>query len=339
VAFVIAVSAAGMSPLEQNTWSLGEQVRLMGSPKPLVDAAQKFSKLAGDLGRLGREGKLPLPRNHYLVAMDMKLDSAALWSRVQQPTLLIYGGKDKKVPPEASARLLGQALEQAGNGDFLIDIYPEANHQLQLGDNGVGLEYIRLTEFAPGYFDAMVDWVRHVAKGTPAVRPASARAPGIGSDTYVAGVATVRWYEKAEIHLSMWGLALVACLSTWLVWPIRFLVNRLRRVSDPPPPGLRWARPVAGLVSGINLLLLLGLVVLALLGDPLPVYGGWPLSWIILSVLALVSAAATLVLPLFAVRIWRSDRWSLTGKLHYALVTLTALLFVPYACYWNLIGW
>lgn len=45
------------------------------------------------------------------------------------------------------------------------------------------------------------------------------------------------------------------------------------------------------------------------------------------------------MLPLFAVRIWRSDRWSLTGKLHYALVTLTALLFVPYACYWNLIGW
>ena len=46
----------------------------------------------------------------------------------------------------------------------------------------------------------------------------------------------------------------------------------------------------------------------------------------------------TLALPFFSVAAWRGGYGSVVGRVYFSLVALTALLFVPFLWYWNLLG-
>jgi len=54
-----------------------------------------------------------------------------------------------------------------------------------------------------------------------------------------------------------------------------------------------------------------------------------------LPVLAIV---LTIGLAVFTVLAWKDRYWGILGRLHYTLVTLAAVVFIPFLHYWNLLG-
>jgi hypothetical protein len=56
-------------------------------------------------------------------------------------------------------------------------------------------------------------------------------------------------------------------------------------------------------------------------------------------IIPLVTALLTLIMVLMSIPVWLKGYWSFWGRIYYSFLTLTALLFLVWANYWNLIGW
>jgi hypothetical protein len=41
---------------------------------------------------------------------------------------------------------------------------------------------------------------------------------------------------------------------------------------------------------------------------------------------------------IFTAWAWKNNYWSLVKRSHYSLITLAALVFIPFLTYWNLLG-
>ena len=65
------------------------------------------------------------------------------------PVLAIYGGLDLLVPAWQSAEECGRAVQQAGNTDATVIVFPHGDHRIQ--DPATG-------DFATGYLDLLGDW-------------------------------------------------------------------------------------------------------------------------------------------------------------------------------------
>src|ERR1700720_4629528 len=85
----------------------------------------------------------------YLMA---QIKSSELWRQVKIPVLALYGGKDLNVPAAKNVTALTQALTAAGNQDFTIKVFPDANHDgLETTDPMLDGEQARyLTRLVPG---------------------------------------------------------------------------------------------------------------------------------------------------------------------------------------------
>jgi len=79
----------------------------------------------------------------------MVANPAEKLTNVHCPVLAIFGSKDTSLPVEQSVALYKQYLSEAGNEDVTIEVFPNANHSIQVGD-----------DYAPGYFDLMLAWLR-----------------------------------------------------------------------------------------------------------------------------------------------------------------------------------
>ncbi|WP_433547699.1 serine hydrolase domain-containing protein [Streptomyces sp. CA-294286] len=148
-----------------------------------------------------------------------------------------------------------------------------------------------------------------------------------GQDPTVA-YTRIPWYASAALHRTAL-LTAVAVLSTALLgWPATALVRRLRRAAAPTGPAA--ARAVGWTTAALPVLFC-GLF-LALAADPNAMneavfLGGSPL--LTGSLLTLAAAvpltATTLVLTVLAVR---RGWWGRAGRLHFALVGLSAAVFL-----------
>jgi hypothetical protein len=63
-----------------------------------------------------------------------------------------------------------------------------------------------------------------------------------------------------------------------------------------------------------------------------------PLYVYALLCIPLITTVLAVALPFAGVMGWRSARWSWLSTLHYALVVLAILAFIPFLVYWNLLG-
>ncbi len=87
-------------------------------------------------------------------------DAQPALESVKCPTLLIFGGLDRQVPPEMNREAMVGALERAGNSDYFVRTFPTANHLFQSAKTGSPSEYGTLgKEFVPGFLDLMTDWI------------------------------------------------------------------------------------------------------------------------------------------------------------------------------------
>ena len=81
-------------------------------------------------------------------------------SRITVPVQGLFGGKDVQVVLDQNEPALRSALDAAGNDDFEIVVFPNANHLFQEAEIGSVQEYADLpTEFTPDFLPALVAWV------------------------------------------------------------------------------------------------------------------------------------------------------------------------------------
>jgi hypothetical protein len=148
----------------------------------------------------------------------------------------------------------------------------------------------------------------------------------------------VPWYETAWVQLGLLGFCVLVFLSAFFIWPIRPLIRRLRgkNFQIERQPSRAWL--LAGVVGTLNLVFIIGL--------PLSLwfYGAWKLAYgvpafaIAFLSLPLIATVLTLGLAVFTVLGWTNKYWSVMARAHYSLITLAALVFIPFLLYWNLLG-
>lgn len=142
------------------------------------------------------------------------------------------------------------------------------------------------------------------------------------------------WYETSPVHLGLLGFAGLFFLSAILAGPIGYLVRRIRR--RPPihvERPLRLARWLAVLVS---VLYLIFLVAQALVIAP-ATHGASPMLHTLFLQLTILAVVLTIGSLVFTVLAWKDRYWGILERLHYTLVTLAAVAFIPFLHYWNLL--
>jgi hypothetical protein len=84
----------------------------------------------------------------------MIVDPAEYLVGIHVPVLAIFGEKDTSIPVEKSIANYRQYLGEAGNQAFTYKVFANADHGIRIGGN-----------FADGYFDLMVNWLRNLPIG------------------------------------------------------------------------------------------------------------------------------------------------------------------------------
>lgn len=82
----------------------------------------------------------------------LEINPANFLTRVNCQVLAIFGEADTSIPVEKSVKLYKQYLNEAGNEDFTIKVFPKASHIMYVGG-----------DFAPGYFDTIIAWLSNLS--------------------------------------------------------------------------------------------------------------------------------------------------------------------------------
>jgi hypothetical protein len=135
----------------------------------------------------------------------------------------------------------------------------------------------------------------------------------------------------------------LAGLLVFLSWVVAASVRRLGRVLRRPTDDARWpprARLAHGLATLTSALALVGPVWFNVWGlqTTLAQMTGVPAVLYVIPLCFTAAALVGLALPVFLGRAWRQRYWSAATRVHYTLVTLTALGMIPYLYAWNLLG-
>src|SRR5215218_8767359 len=85
------------------------------------------------------------------------------------PSLWVYGGRDRHIPPRLSARRLAAVAAEPG-GDLTVAVFPNANHALVETQTGLTEEMLRSSTFAPGLFASVGSWLASHRLGTASGR-------------------------------------------------------------------------------------------------------------------------------------------------------------------------
>jgi hypothetical protein len=144
------------------------------------------------------------------------------------------------------------------------------------------------------------------------------------------------WHQDPQVHLAGLGLALLIFAVTLVIWLLGLLLPRKKDRSTPRTRLDRWARPLAGGLIVLNLVIV-ALVVSVLAGDDAAMQTGYPFGFSLAGGLALLSGLGALALLACAVGAWRQRVWGFVGRAHYTLVAAAAVYFVWYLVQVNLL--
>jgi dipeptidyl aminopeptidase/acylaminoacyl peptidase len=171
VAFIIPVSAPGVSPAEQDEYDIEHNMRADGLPeeqvtqgvayvRSLMIAARlkhPYEQVDAEVLQVARDepwfGYFAIPDAQlwdFFLRGDPDYDPVPILERVRCPVLAIFGALDRQIPAHKSARVFQQALRRAGNPDVTIRMFPNADH---------GIADAGSQHFAPGYLELMSRWI------------------------------------------------------------------------------------------------------------------------------------------------------------------------------------
>lgn len=94
----------------------------------------------------------------------LAFDPESAWSKVTVPVLFLAGGRDRSVASTKTWPRIEGALQAAGNKKYALRVFATANHEGLDAVTGDDDEFPTLHRYAPGYFDAIMDWLRTVLK-------------------------------------------------------------------------------------------------------------------------------------------------------------------------------
>jgi pimeloyl-ACP methyl ester carboxylesterase len=186
VAFVILVSAAGVTPAEQTLMSSEAEMRVQDLPDEKIKAAVAETKAQIDslnsdearkefetqVEKLKSEGNQKLlnssglenPRFLLFYRRIMNFQTIPNLQKLMCPTLVIYGDKDRVVPVQGNKEILEKALEK--NRDTTFMVFPDGDHALLLSKTGSSQEYFYSNQFVPGFFQLMIQWIQDKTSST-----------------------------------------------------------------------------------------------------------------------------------------------------------------------------
>jgi pimeloyl-ACP methyl ester carboxylesterase len=100
----------------------------------------------------------PAQKKLYLMA---RIRSSELWRQVKIPVLALYGGKDLNVPAAKNVAALTEELNEAGNRDYTIKVFPDANHDAFETPKALMDDEERryVKRLVPGYLEVTINWV------------------------------------------------------------------------------------------------------------------------------------------------------------------------------------
>lgn len=168
VAFLIVVSACGVSPVQQDIFRRARAARSRGHGRPVTILDALWWTLARGAVRLLPASRLPPGEGVRQFKRVFDFEPVPIWERVTQPALAIWGGDDRVVPVGRSARCIAAALWRGGNQDHSLTVFPDADHGLRL-TRADGSTLGSPAPFAPGYLELMTDWMRQPADAPPAM--------------------------------------------------------------------------------------------------------------------------------------------------------------------------
>jgi uncharacterized protein len=154
IAFLVAISAAGVSPTLQVTHDQLRKAREAGASEAELKEAAEFLRLQFEAVRSEKDWErfqamIPaargkswyrftlgnVPKESWLwesTRLTTHFDPLPVWRKVKCPTLLVFGELDPNYPVPKSAAIIETALNEGRNEDVTIKIFPKANHSLKV---------------------------------------------------------------------------------------------------------------------------------------------------------------------------------------------------------------
>jgi pimeloyl-ACP methyl ester carboxylesterase len=189
IAFIVMLAGPGL-PGEEYNYQFEKSInRVLGRSEETIDsiiALQKriFAVLKSEKDTEKARAKLrqilenlepPMPEDAIQVNLKRYLspwfrysityDPAPVLHKVKCPVLALFGEKDVHVPHEGNFEGVKQALKNAGNPDYRVELLPDLNHLFQTAPTGAPSEYARIEEtIAPKVLELIGSWILEHSK-------------------------------------------------------------------------------------------------------------------------------------------------------------------------------
>lgn len=182
VAFVITVSAPGLTPAQQELSRVENELRADGRTQAEIsdalgvyaalnvavrdpsgwDAYVTARRQAAESSPGIETLAIPGPDHPYVSFWRsvMDFDPLPVIESLSCPVLMVYGGVDQNVRADTNVPLVEAALRRSGNTEGRIMVFPTGNHVLLEQPTGSLSELAEVRRFAPGYLDEISRWVR-----------------------------------------------------------------------------------------------------------------------------------------------------------------------------------
>jgi len=147
------------------------------------------------------------------------------------------------------------------------------------------------------------------------------------------------WYETAPAQCGYLALLMFVFLATAIGWPIAVVTRPWRRPTRPHSGVLAsLARFAAWLVVAADAGLIIFLIYTLLNVQASEFINGVPQRMVNALYVPLVTTPGAVVIFLLCCVAWRKKWWGFFSRVHYTLVALACVGFVPFLWYWNLLG-
>jgi pimeloyl-ACP methyl ester carboxylesterase len=157
--------AGWIDPLAASRESAIRFLLLFSGPAVTADENDLYQDLAG-------QGERPATLSDEAIeAAVLKAGPGGVdpipWIRkLAIPSLWVYGGRDRHIPPGLSERRLAPIAAESGRDITVVD-FPNANHALVETRTGLTSEMLRSDMFATGMFAGVGEWLRTHGLATP----------------------------------------------------------------------------------------------------------------------------------------------------------------------------
>jgi dienelactone hydrolase len=311
ISFVVLLGTPVVTPIQQQNFNVQNRLVQNGvtSESVIHSLTTKGSRF------IYQSGMLP----------EADHDAVHYLSQVKQPMLAVWGAKDRLTPAVEGSLKLKEIWKDNGNKYGSILFVADADHAAHQTDKK-GFE--RLSAFADGYEDAVVDWLDQVVKGHPPLSNVIGQTPKQDVQVYQNLISDVSWSDSFGVQIAVLSVLLLG----YIVAIVHSLFNRKAKKSSP-------IRGFAGWTIASGFIATLGFATYFMMiwskgGKILgPILWDRPVIWIIVQIFA---AVVTLLSVMLAIR--GMSKGIKKDMFRYILLLILGIIFAVWAYYWGLYG-